>query len=168
MIKKIILSFLILAALAGLYTWYIYNIPKHIVGAKAPDFQAVMSDGSNLKLSDLRGQYVLLQFWGSWCGPCRKENPELVNLYQRFGGKGFEIISVGIEQKADRWQAAILKDNMNWKYHTIELGNFSGPIGKLYGVLQIPNIWLIDPNGLIIGTNVEPHKMETLLAEKLK
>jgi thiol-disulfide isomerase/thioredoxin len=163
--SKIIYLGLAFAFLGGVYMWYRYKVPKYIVGEQAADFQAVLTDGSNVKLSDLRGNYVLLQFWGSWCGPCRKENPELVALYSKYGGKGFEIFSVGIEQNKERWQSAIQKDNMNWKYHSLEIGEFDGPIAQLYRVLQIPNLWLIDPNGVIVGHNMEFKKLEELIAK---
>jgi thiol-disulfide isomerase/thioredoxin len=167
MFKKIALFALVLALLGGVYMWYIYNVPKYIVGTKAPDFEAKIIDGSTKRLSDLKGNYVILQFWGSWCGPCRRENPELVKIYKHFGGQGLEIFSVAIEQKTAPWESAIMKDSMIWPYHTVELEYFKGPIAKLYGVLQIPSVWLIDPSGMIIGNNMLPSKIEELLVSKL-
>jgi thiol-disulfide isomerase/thioredoxin len=162
-LKKILVVLLAVALIGGVYTWYRYKIPKYVNGEKATDFQAVITDGSTVKLSDLQGKYVLLQFWGSWCGPCRREMPEIVELYKKYGGKNFEIFSVGIEQNKERWLSAIQKDNMIWKYQTIELGYFDGPIAKLYRVLEIPNLWLIDPNGIIVGHNMDFKKMEELI-----
>lgn len=151
----------------GVFLWYRYKVPKYINGEQAADFSAQLADGSTARLSDLRGKYVLLHFWGSWCGPCRKENPELVALYQKHHAQGFDVFSVGIEQNMARWQKAIVSDSLAWRHHTVEIGDFDGSIAKLYRVWQIPSTWLIDPEGRIVGTNLLPSQMDKVLGDKL-
>ena len=138
---------------------YFYAQPKYINGEKAPDFTATMLTGEPMKLSDLKGQYILLDFWGSWCGPCVAEAPSLKKLYDNFHGKnytdakGFEIVSVGIESDKMRWQATIQRLGMNWQYHVSDFQNLDSPIAKMYGVRVIPTKFLINTEGVIIGVN---------------
>ncbi len=158
------LAALLLAAAAA---WYWFKVPKFVNGEHAADFSALLADGSTARLSELRGQYVLLQFWGSWCGPCRAENQALAPLYRKFHDRGFEVFSVGIEAQRGRWLRAIESDSLAWRFHTVEPVDFSGPIAKQYGVRQIPATWLIDPKGTIIGVNLSPEKMDALLTARL-
>lgn len=153
---------------------YIYAQPKFINGAQAPDFSATMLDGSNMNLSQLKGQYVLLDFWGSWCGPCIAEAPEIKKLYEKFHGKtfqdaqGFEIVSVGIESETERWKNAIERLNMNWKYHVSDFKNLDSPIAQLYGVRVIPTKFLVNTEGVIIGVNQSMEEIDKLLSNRLK
>lgn len=160
---------LILLALVAIvaYVVYQYRQPKFVAGENAPDFEVSLLNGERAKLSDLKGKYVLLQFWGSWCGPCRKENPELVALYQKYHDKGFEIFSVGIEPNPRQWQNAIAKDGLVWKYHTMESGEFDGGIAKQYNIKSIPAIFLINPEGVIMGVNLKPEYLQRMLQEKI-
>jgi peroxiredoxin len=134
-----------------------------VAGEKAPDFSITMINGAEVRLSDLRGKHVLIQFWGSWCGPCRAENPHLADLYQKHRHTGFEIISIAIEQTPRAWQQAIQSDGLVWKYHTAEFNQFNGPLAKLFNIHSIPATFLINPDGVIMGVNLHADQMDKML-----
>ncbi len=156
---------------------YFYLKPDLVNGQKAPDFEARLRSGDRLSLSDLRGQYVLLDFWGSWCGPCRAQNPDLVALYNKYQGsafsdaEGFTIVSIAIEADETRWARAIEKDDLRWPYHILDPTTsqrfFNGAIADLYGVKQIPTSFLLDPGGTIIGVDLSPRQLDKLLAGRV-
>ena len=108
-----------------------------IVGAIAPDIKLLTPEGDSLALSSLRGKVVLIDFWASWCGPCRKENPHVVSIYEKYKDKGFEIYGVSLDKNMKQWQAAIAKDGLTWS-HVSDLKGWSSSAGKLYGVHSIP------------------------------
>lgn len=147
----------------------VYQMPKYDSGEQATDFSAVLADGSSFQLSSLRGNYILLDFWGSWCGPCRSENPMLVALYEETRGKaytgasGFQIVSVAIETNRDRWQRAVEQDGLRWKFHIAEFDRFSSPLAKLYGVREIPTKYLIGPDGNILLVNPQIEEIRQYL-----
>lgn len=169
-----ILNILLVLLVFAYAAYYFYKKPKYINGEVAPPFTAQMLDGSTFSLEDMKGKYVLLDFWGSWCGPCRKENPSIVKLYNDFNGKqfkdasGFEVVSVAIERDAKRMKNAIIKDGLRWKYHIPQLKRFKSPIVQDYGVNEIPTKYLINPDGYIMGVNQKPSEIERLLRERLK
>lgn len=150
-----------------LFTWYKYRQPRFIAGDKAPDFEVTLADGQKARLSDTKGKYVLLHFWGSWCGPCRAENPHLAAIYQQYKGLGFEIFSIGIEQTPEAWKRAIERDSLVWRYHAMESGAFSGDVAHLYNIKVIPSTFLINPDGDIMGVNLPPEQMEQILSQRL-
>lgn len=174
--KKIIYSIAIITAIAilGVLGKYLYQKPKFINGDAPPEFQATLLDGSPFKLSDLRGKYIILDFWGSWCGPCRKANEDLVRIYQKYHNvefkeaSGLEIISVGIEQNRERWLQAIKEDGLIWKYHTSTVENFDSPIARQYGVREIPTSYLLNENGVIMGVNYDYVALNRILSARMK
>jgi peroxiredoxin len=166
--KSILLRIGAIALAAVLvFAWYHYRQPRFIAGDKAPDFEVALPDGQKARLSDLKGKYVLLHFWGSWCGPCRAENPALAAIHQKYSGLGFEVFSIGIEQNPVAWQRAIERDGLVWKHHAIESAEFNGGAAKLYNVKAIPTTFLINPDGDIMGVNLPPKQIEKTLSERL-
>ena len=162
------LKFILPALLiVGAWAWYQSRLPKYGSGEMAPDFNMTIADGTSLRLSDLRGKMVVLQFWGSWCGPCRRENPGLADLYKKYKESGLEVVSIAIERAPANWQAAIQKDGLAWKYHVMEPGNFSGPIAQLYNIHEIPTHFLINKEGKIIGLNLSKQVLGQMLNEQL-
>ncbi len=123
-------------------------------GKEAPDFEETKPDGSKMKLSDLRGNVVLLDFWASWCGPCRRENPHVVKLYEKYKDQGFTVMSVSLDKDKQRWLDAIEKDHLAWPNHVSDLKFWSSKAAKLYGVSGIPFTVLIDKDGKIIRTKL--------------
>lgn len=135
-------------------------------GKPAPDFNVKDLNGNALKLSDLQGNYVLLDFWASWCNPCRKTNPRLRSLYQHLKtatlpeGAGFEIFSFSLDTKTDKWKNAIQQDSLQWPYHACDLKGWESPVARLYYVDAIPQNFLIGPDGVIIAIDWSPEMIE--------
>ena len=170
------LVMILLVAVIGVYAGkYFYTKPQFINGQKALNFQAVTIDNQAFKLSDLRGSYVLLDFWGSWCGPCRMENPAWVAFNTRYAGKklkradAFHMVSIAIERNEESWKRAILNDGLNWPYHILDQTSsmkfFNSPIAQLYKVRALPSNYLIDPQGTIVGVNVHPEDVEKIVGK---
>ncbi len=133
-------------------------------GKLAPDFEELKLDGkTKMKLSDLRGQIVLLDFWASWCGPCRKENPNVVKLYEKYKSEGFTVMSVSLDKDKAAWQAAITKDNLTWPNHVSDLQQWSSKAAAIYQVKGIPFTVLIDKEGKIIQTNLRGEALDVEL-----
>ena len=165
------LLFLLLIGIWSGIKWY--KTPNYLQGDVAPDFIASTTDGDSIKLSDFKGKIILLDFWGSWCEPCRVKNKELVETYDKYKNaewteaSGFEIISVGIEKRKANWTNAIQKNRLSWKYHVSDLKYFEDPVAKLYGVVEIPAIFVINEDGVIVGVNLEKRLLHRLLDSKL-
>lgn len=140
-----------------------------IIGKQiAPDINLPDVNGNSKKLSDLRGNYVLIDFWASWCKPCRQENPNVVRLYNEFKNKKFTVFSVSLDDKKDKWKEAIQKDNLSWPNHVSDLKGWQSSVVSLYGFSGIPHTVLINPEGKIIGIGLRGGTLEWKLREALE
>jgi peroxiredoxin len=137
------------------------------IGKNAIDFSAADTSGKMITLSSHYGKYLLLDFWASWCGPCREENPNLVKAYNRYKDKGFDIFAVSLDRKKESWLKAIKTDQLTWT-HVSDLAYWNSAPAKLYGVRSIPSNVLLDPSGKIVAKNLYGVELEKKLAELLK
>ena len=135
-------------------------------GDEALDIVMADPDGNIRKLSDLRGKVVLLDFWASWCGPCRRENPAVVKAYEKYNSQGFEVFSVSLDSNADKWKNAIEKDGLVWPNHVCDLQGWKNAASREYGISSIPHALLVGPDGIIIRTHLRGPALEEEL-EKL-
>ncbi len=136
-------------------------------GNPAPDFTCTDTTGTPVTLSSQFGHYLLVDFWASWCSPCRHENPNYVRIYQKYHAKGFDILGVSLDKKKESWTKAIKADNLSWK-QVSDLAFWNSAPAKLYGVRAIPSNVLIDPKGIIIARNIMGEELENKVAELLK
>jgi thiol-disulfide isomerase/thioredoxin len=163
-----------LMSAAGIIGRYLYKTPNYTLGAQVPAIAEKLPDGSDFNLEQLRGRYVLLDFWGSWCGPCIKELPAVSALYQEFSravftdAAGFDIVSIAAEQDLNRWKSAVATYQLNWPYHIVSTNMFDAPAFKQYGVRVIPTKLLLSPDGQVIGYNQTPEQIKGFLAARLK
>jgi thiol-disulfide isomerase/thioredoxin len=162
--RKFWIPLLILAAYFGGRAWYFS--PSVGNDELAKDFTAMRADGTSFALSDLQGGYVLLDFWGSWCGPCRRESPALVALQQNTQDK-LTIVSIAIERDSSAWQHARTQDARNWPYQVMDYTKsfkfLGGDIAGIYGVNQVPTNFLLDPKGMVVGVSLGLNEVQKMV-----
>lgn len=172
-IKNNIFLILLFALAAYAVGRYFYKKPNVINGEVAPSVVAVQRNGEPFNLSNLKGKYVLLDFWGSWCGPCLEEAPQIKALNSKFLGKkfsdaaGFEVVSVGIEKDRERWLSAIEQLGIGGWWHVSDFQYLDSPLAKAYGVRVIPTKFLLNTEGVIIGVNQSIEEIEKVLDSKV-
>lgn len=139
-----------------------------VIGEKAPDFTAPNPDGKAITMSAIKGKVTIIDFWASWCKPCRIENPTYVRLYEQYHDKGLEIISVSLDRQnqKQRWIDAIAKDKLTW-YNVSNLKFWNDPVAKLYNVSSIPATFIIDDKGIILAERLRGRGLEAKIAELL-
>jgi peroxiredoxin len=144
------------------------NMKKADVGSAAPDFSAPTPTGENMSLKEALGKYTIIDFWASWCKPCRIENPNVVKVYNKYHDKGLNIISVSLDkaEQKDKWIQAIADDKMDW-YHVSNLQFWQDPIARQYNVRSIPATFLLDENGVIIDKDLRGAALEAKIATLL-
>jgi len=156
--------------IAGIRNAIESNVVKTIwVGKKAPDISMPDIQGKNVSLSSFRGKYVLVDFWASWCGPCRRENPNVVEAYNRFKNKNFTILGISLDRPGEknRWLEAIKQDNLTWT-HISDLKYWQSAAVSTYGFNSIPFNILVDPDGMVIGEGLRGDALEEKLQEVLR
>ena len=137
------------------------------IGKVAPEFSLPDTAGVSVSLSDFRGKYVLLDFWASWCPPCRRENPNVVKAFNEYKDKNFTIVGISLDKDKSKWMKAIADDNLAWT-HLSDLKYWDSEIPALYGVRGIPANVLLDPDGVIVAKNITGEDLHKKLKEVIK
>lgn len=142
------------------------TIKQSMIGGSAPIFSQNDSEGNPISIENFKGKFLLIDFWASWCAPCRAENPNVVSAFNKYHEKGFEILGVSLDEDKDKWLAAIEKDGLTWS-HVSDLKGWENEAAKLYGVQGIPHSVLVDKEGNIIAKNLRGEELHKKLEEVL-
>lgn len=145
----------------------IQQIENTSIGHRAPDFEVTDIDGNKITLNSFKGKYVLIDFWASWCGPCRREAPNFVRIYNKYKDKHFTIFGVSLDKDEITWKKGIKEMDLTWN-HTCDFKVWKSDFAKLYNVQSIPTCYLIDPNGIIVAKGIVGDKLEQKLEELLR
>ncbi len=134
------------------------------IGQPAPEISLPDPSGKVIPLSSMKGKYVLVDFWAKWCGPCRRENPNVVRAYKKYKDRGFTVYGVSLDRSKDDWEKAIAEDGLTWT-HVSDLKYWQSEAARTYNISSIPFSVLLDPNGIIIGKNLRDKALDDKLAE---
>lgn len=170
--------FLLIGIFSVLIGRYLYFKPAIIENDIVPDFSAKTFSGESFNLNNLKGSYIFIDFWGSWCGPCRRSNPQLRAIYQTYKkaefkeAKSFQLVSIGIEKSKSAWLQAIQNDQLDWPFHILDLSEslrfFDAPIASLYKIKEVPSTYLIGPDGKVLARNLDLLMLDSFLRKNAK
>jgi thiol-disulfide isomerase/thioredoxin len=140
---------------------------KKTLNLVRPQFPLKTIEGKEFNISTLKGKIVLVDFWASWCGPCRKENPKIVAMYKKYKSKGFEIVSVSLDEEYKKWEEAILSDGLSWPHHISDLGGWQSYVIREFGISSIPYTMILDRNGLLLAQGLRGPELEETIKKAL-